>query len=350
MAEGLYADGLSGRRRPVRLRLDGGVLEIGDPEGAAVAAWPLGEIRALEDEGATGPPRLARGDERLQLGDPAFAATLAAAAPHLAARPSRWTAPRILAAALGSVLLVAGAYHGLRWAAIAGAERMPPAWEARIGAVAHGYMSRKTCEGPAGKGALAILQRRLTDGVELRFPLDLRVVDIDQVNAVALPGGRILLFRGLIEAAESPDEVAGVLAHEIGHVRHRHVMQAFIHAAGLQVLVGLVTGGAGGEWVQQLAALSYSREKEEEADREAMALLRRAGIDPTGLARMFDRLKEREGKGAGMPLLLRTHPHLEERSASIRAAAGTAGEALSPALTPGEWLALRGICGGKSAR
>src|SRR5690606_26348291 len=103
------------------------------------------------------------------------------------------------------------------------------------------------------------------------------VADDPQVNAFAAPGGRIVLLEGLLREAESPDEIAGVLAHEIGHVTERHPTAAALRLLGIQALLTGIFGdgslasaaaGAGG----LLVALSYSRDDERTADRLAAEL------------------------------------------------------------------------------
>ncbi|RYD83586.1 MAG: peptidase M48, Ste24p, partial [Sphingomonadales bacterium] len=106
-----------------------------------------------------------------------------------------------------SALVIVGAIQGLGLLA----RMIPYSWEQRLGDVISGDFAEQACRAPAGQKALDDLAHRLSPAGR---PIRIGVVDIPVVNAVALPGGRILIFRGLIDEAQSPDEVAGVLAHE----------------------------------------------------------------------------------------------------------------------------------------
>jgi predicted Zn-dependent protease len=175
-------------------------------------------------------------------------------------------------------------------------------------------------------------------------PLDYRfaVVADPALNAFAVPGGHVYINTGTLLAAADMSELAGVMAHEVGHVALRHVAKSYnrqrntgvLYQAGTVALDVLVGGGAaaGGEMLGGLAAqaylTSYSRDAEEEADRFAVAILPKAGIDPRGLVRFFDKLRV-QGGGGGGPGFLSSHPATADRiartSAEIRAARLPAG-------------------------
>lgn len=122
------------------------------------------------------------------------------------------------------------------------------------------------------------------------YAFRVHVVDDPVVNAFAVPGGGMVLFRGLVEAARTPEELAGVLAHEMSHVVHRHGTRALIRELSLRALVAIVTGNVAGleqalGTAGQLGGLRYRRSDELEADRAAVALLAAAQIDPAGMVR-----------------------------------------------------------------
>lgn len=147
-----------------------------------------------------------------------------------------------------------------------------------------------------------------------------KVVESDDVNAFALPGGQIVVFTGLLRAASGPDEVAGVLAHEIAHVTLRHGLRNVAHRAGLVLAVQLLLGDASG-WVQlagEAAVLAqsndYSREQESAADAEGVRMLLAAGLDPDGLADFFRLLEDQPGSElSGAMSWLSTHPDHRSR-------------------------------------
>lgn len=160
-----------------------------------------------------------------------------------------------------------------------------------------------------------------------RYEYRLAVADDDAVNAFALPGGRLVLNSGLILKASSPEEIAGVMAHEIAHVTRQHSMRQLISSLGLfailQAFFGDVTGIAavlldGGA---HLLTMSFSRDFEREADEEGLRYLLAAGIDPTGMPRFFKALRDEEGKSGGsIPAslaFLSTHPATDERIAIL---------------------------------
>jgi hypothetical protein len=150
----------------------------------------------------------------------------------------------------------------------------------------------KICTAPAGVAALAELVARYEKHADLHVPLRVVVVDNPMVNAFALPGGYIYMMRGLIQKARGPDEVAGVLGHEIGHVKFRHGLQSAIQSGGLGFLLGTVFGDfAGGTAIllasRALLSSAFSREAERQADAFGVDLMLKGGGNPEGLAGFF---------------------------------------------------------------
>jgi len=138
-------------------------------------------------------------------------------------------------------------------------------------------------------------------------------------NAVALPNGRILLWEGLIEmAGDDTDMLAGVLAHELGHLKHEHFLNRVQWAAMASFILGYLGGGWARRFIQNLAATAisrgFSRRQELEADDTAVHLMRRAGYDPAGLARLLDQLDDGSAPGS----LMGTHPDPAARASRIR--------------------------------
>ena len=159
----------------------------------------------------------------------------------------------------------------------------------------------------------------------------IKVVDTDDVNAFALPGGFLYVNRGLISTAENESELAGVMGHEIGHVVGRHGAKQMTRQVGLQVLTGLVTGenpGIARQLAGQFAGLGgtlgmfkYSRDAEREADALAIQELYDAGIDPIGMATFFEKLNAlHERQPSGLAALFATHPPSPERVANAKQA------------------------------
>lgn len=218
--------------------------------------------------------------------------------------------------------------------------RIPEAWERQIGSALVGDLDKFACSTPESDAALAALVGQVDDG---KTPVKVQLAKIDMVNAVALPGGRILIFDKLVQEAKSPDEVAGVLAHEVGHVRKRHVMQALLRQFGLSVLLSGANSDIGGT-LGGLAAMGYSREAEREADAYSRMQLARSDISPAATAAFFGRLRKMDPTAGNKQLsYLNSHPDTAEREQAFKAAVKR-DEAYRPALTPAQFAALRQAC------
>lgn len=247
------------------------------------------------------------------------------------------------AAAIGlavSALVIFGAIKGLDLVARA----IPYSWEQKLGDAISGDFGEHACRGAAGQKALDGLARRLSPSGR---PMRVGVVNLPVVNAVALPGGRILIFRGLIDDATSPDEVAGVLAHEIGHVEHRHVMIALLRRFGIGLLIG--SGGSAADYGQALIESRYSRAAESEADDYSIEHLVRAGISPAPTAAMFGRLGRDEAGMPGVFAYMASHPPSADRKSRFEAAVKRVLHP-APSLDPAAWAAVRGMCGKARAK
>ena len=164
---------------------------------------------------------------------------------------------------------------------------------------------------------------------DAKIPFTIKVIDSDEVNAFALPGGFFFVNKGLILAADNEAEIAGVMAHEIAHVAARHAMENAGKGQFLNygILAGLIlTGGVAGTILQNTAGLgqalaffSFSRGAEAEADRLGVQYLYAAGYDPTAMSTMFEKLASKNKKKPGtLSKLFSTHPQsLDRRDASL---------------------------------
>jgi len=203
------------------------------------------------------------------------------------------------------------------------------------------------CEQPEGRQALQSLSIRLTEPSQIPPPV-ISVLDWPLVNAFAMPGRRVVLTSGLILDAHGPSEIAAVLAHEIAHGVNRDPMTKWVRDQGVSLLFTALfgvrtTSGAVDGLAAGLLNATYTRAQEAEADRLAIAFLRRAGIESTSGAALFERLAARElgGTVGDLAALISTHPETAERAALFRRAeTGT-----EPGLTAEKWQALKQICG-----
>ncbi|HEY7532618.1 MAG TPA: M48 family metallopeptidase [Nitrospiraceae bacterium] len=214
--------------------------------------------------------------------------------------------------ALTSVLLIL--WLGSDWLVEMAVDRIPVEWEQKLGESAyHDFLAEQDVlkEGPAVAAMYEITQRLTQQITTNPYKFDISVVKSDVVNAFALPGGYIVVFTGLIKKADSGEEVAGVLSHEVTHVLKRHGLNRIIKNLGLVTVVAIIVGdprGFGGLVKQvglDLLTLKFGRAQETEADVQGLQLLQRAKIDPSGMIRFFERLAE---KDQGRMEWLSTHP------------------------------------------
>ncbi len=170
----------------------------------------------------------------------------------------------------------------------------------------------KLVEDTEANRAVEAIGQRLTTGSAYRYRW--YVTRDPSLNAFAVPGGIVVVHTGLIEAADSADELAGVLAHEVEHVEQRHSLKAMVQQAGLRLAVAVLIGdlGMAGQAAGQLSGLSFSRDSEREADTRGLQRLVSAGIDPDGMLRIFAKLDAGHG-GQAPPAWLSSHPAVPER-------------------------------------
>lgn len=224
------------------------------------------------------------------------------------------------------------------------ARHMPMSWEQRLGSLYDLPMNAVACADPAANRALHALVDRL-DPEARRDGLTIQLLDIDDANAAALPGRRMIVFNGLFDEVEHPDAVAGIIAHEIAHVRRRHVATAMVRELGLGTVVTLFGGGAVASGGGSLLSLNFTRGAESEADGDAIAMLAKAGIDPRKTKQAFDHFRTLE---MDLPAWASSHPPSAARGARF-AAAFDPRAVYRPALDAGAAGKLFAACNPKSA-
>lgn len=165
---------------------------------------------------------------------------------------------------------------------------------------------------------------RLTSVVDKDgYDFEVTVIDHPMVNAFALPGGKIVVTTGLLQQADSPEEVAGVLAHEISHVTKRHCLRGIVKNLGLMMVVSAlfgdqasVTSAIMGE-AANLTSLSFSRGMEADADEEAVHVLARAHVEGSGMRLFLEKMERAEEGEHSATKWLSTHPVTSDRLKAI---------------------------------
>ncbi|MBI3197466.1 MAG: M48 family metallopeptidase [Rhodospirillales bacterium] len=348
-----YYDGETAQAQEVRAQVTTGELTIVRAvDSAVVARWPLGELVVLGDAAhEAAPPVMRRGGEaRLVIEDHEERRQLAALVSPLVALASRPESVGRRIAALGTTL---AALVGLFWVIIDygteyAAPWLPYSLQARLGASVFEELvaDKDECHGTRGLEAINDLANRLARAAGYEHEIVVHVIEGGPVNAFTLPGGILVFYSDLIEQAKNSSQVAGVLAHEIGHVVHHHPIKGIARQYGIELLAKLVGGGysdllntltSGGNI---LLALRNGRAFEREADAVGVALLEKLDLRADGIAGFFEQMLENEPKDAASAAgIWSSHPPTKERiAATQRPPTG------KPAFSAADWKALREVC------
>jgi len=363
--DGIFFDGTTSARQLVSIELADELVRIRDADGMVLTEWLYADIEqkpAPQDVLRLG-LRGQRTSARLEIRDPVLAAALdgraqtvdrtGASDRRARLRISAWVVLATLSL-VGIAVFVVPAVAGRL------APYVPASIERKLGDAANVQVratldtkklgDRFTCGREAaeksGRDALNALVARLSRSADLPTPIDVSVVRSNVPNAFALPGGHIYVFQGLLDKAESPDELAGVIAHEMGHVAHRDSMRSMLQGAGLSLLFGMLLGdfvGGGAVIVagKTLIESTYSRAVESAADAYGVRLVAATGGDPQALGTILTRIDDK--KYTGMHIWV-DHPQAEDRARTIRnLALKSAGVTL---LDADQWTALKHICAG----
>lgn len=344
---GVFHDGHSARSQEVEVDLGGDALSF--VLSGTVHRWPL---KGLRSEVMADRVRLALpggGDGRLVIALSEWRA--AGGAGRKVVQGQRRRESRLVLGLVAVGLSLAALVFVVMPAASGPlARRTPPDLERRIGDSfdAQLGLGLKTCSGAEGQAALARFGHRLQASAAIPFDIRVRAVRAPFANAMALPGGRILVTDQLIAMTRSPDELSAVIAHEVAHVERRHVMQAMWRSLGAGLVLDLVVGGGSGAGQQAImlassaSSLRYDRQAEDEADARGMELLQAEGLSTEGMAPFFLRVAANDGEKTKSPLreLASNHPD-SLRRAEVSAARARPGAA---AFDPQAWRDIRQTC------
>ena len=323
--------------------------------------WPLEEIRQSKNFYGEEQVRLERGGdtpEVLLVSSSIFFKRMNEVFPrkkkrfHPPPRKRRWVWVITFSAA-GVIGVTASLYlWGIPAMASWIAPYIPISWEERLGQSLVDTLApaEKRCVDPSrSKKVQEILSALGSSVPHPPYQFRVMVVNSTSVNALAAPGGTVVIYRGLLEKTNTPEELAGVLAHEMQHILQRHTTRAILQQVSMKILLAAAVGDARGlsyglEGAQTLGMLRYNRQKEEEADRGAIQLLIASGIDPRGLLSFFETVQRENKSSLKLPSYLSTHPDLEERIQRLKNLTSNA-PIPTIGLLPGyDWKNLYNIC------
>lgn len=349
-----YFDGDTNRRHIAAVYLEDR-LEIFEGQ-QPLAAWPYDDLRAVE--GPVEPLVLrcvsALPLARLHVRDAELAQAIRTRAQFLDAEAGDGNTARIVGWSLGAIAsIVCVILFGLPLMADRLAQVVPYWLEQRYGDVADRQIKTifgsNVCTNPKGVAALEKLVEKVKTADGLTTPLQTITIRTFIPNALALPGGRVYLLSPILQRANSVDELAGVIAHEFGHLAHRDHLRGLIQNAGTSYLIGLLYGDVLGSSAvlfatRTLLQQSYSREKEAQADAFAAEVMLKLGRSPKALGDFLVRLSgptNARTDNANMNLLA-SHPMSVERRDTLAKADRPATGA--PLLSDEEWMDLRTLC------
>ena len=357
-----FNDGETAANQAAVLRPDlvAGVLRIFGADGLEIRTWAFSDLRELPDHGHRNAIVLTKegSEERLLVRGRTAMSDLSSLAPKLRkkqvdrgqlGRVWRWAFGTVVAMALLLFVIIPGLADNL-------ARYVPPDREVAFGRTFVKHMTnllvdehieKKVCVSGQTQHALNDFANSIAADLELEYPIEVSVLNISLVNAFAMPGGQVVVTRGLIDEAQNGEEVAAVVAHEVGHVVNKDPTRIALRAAGSAGLLSMFLGDfAGGGLIavlsEQLLNAGYTRDAETAADAFAHQAMAQKGLSPHALSDFFERLQESYGDADGVVAAFMSHPRFADRIAAADAAHG--GDLEGEAFTADEWANLRSIC------
>ena len=354
-----YFDGQSARNRTVHVRDEGDALSFSGPE-TPPTRWNIQGLHPIDAPAKGQPYRLthdANPGARLIITDEPFIQNLISHSNHLRGGYSGRDIANIFGWTVGGLAACAALTYLAMWILPDTiAHMLPQSWREKTGTEMETALSggAQRCQTKVGEHALGTIVADLAEGTPSLPAVSIHVYDMPLVNAFAVNGGKIIVTRGLLDKAETAEELTGVLAHEMGHVWHFHPEAQMVRLGGMEVLGSIFTGTNGGTTTTNLAMLATvlrsSRAAEAEADQFANQALINAKIDPKGLRSFFEKIMKMEkDHGSDSTVLgevgsiFSTHPGTEDRIKNIQLL--PPGVQAKPVLTDQEWQALKKICG-----
>jgi Zn-dependent protease with chaperone function len=351
---GFLYDGRAEDRIPVTVALGPTGLRVTRGDGAT-EVWPIADVRHSQTSFSDRMVKLEYGSDPIQalfVEQPGFADAMRSAFPT-AVKPvqrnlltSRGVIVGLGGAAAVLFALLLGANAGADWLA----RRAPTSWEISLGedvALRFAPPSQR-CTDSAGLAAVrGVLDRLVAAAPPSPYTFRLVVLRDSSINAFAAPGGFVAVNSGLLRAAKTPEELAGVLAHEAQHVLHRHSTRAIAREAPLRIGLALLFGGTGAEGIAgiigSLGALSYRRGDESEADRDGIRLMQAARIEDDGMVSFMRTLAATNAAAPRFTAYLSSHPHSDRRVEELDRLRQQ-GETTTPLMDDATWARVKAMC------
>jgi Zn-dependent protease with chaperone function len=348
-----FFDGTSALSTKVQVRADIDRVTIIDPAGVARDVhWPLIDTRWID--GAENPvlSTSATPDARLVLDSPALVDDLTTlgllSKGVVETAKSRKTHSQAWKYGLAAVGVTVGLLIAIPLLSGPFARLAPDSWREKLGLESAKVIEAllgKQCENADAQAILERMTARLTKNLPATEMLNVAVLDTKMINAFAMAGGQIRMMDGLIRHAQSSEEVAGVLAHEIAHVILRHPEEFAFRQFGYEILLSTIADSG---MVTEIAASTgmllvnsaHSRDSEAAADALGIELLRSAGISSDGIADFFARHASDLGKLENVLKFVSSHPPSAARKEMFEKAGNTGG----PALSNEDWQTLKLAC------
>jgi len=346
-----FFDGKTAASNHLTLTLQNNNLVGKDPDKQMMLNWDLSLIKIISKDKQDQTIILTNStypDSRLILKDNEFLKIKELLSKKvLSSQASDTSIPFVLGLVITAFLFVFISVYTLNILTPVIAKNFPKSWEESLGEYAVNSLieGSKTCTtNPGDEALLKILSSLKNDDLQAS-EVSIKVVESQQSNAFAAPNKQVIIYSGLIDEAQSPEELAGVVAHELAHVIKKHSTEAFIRQVGASTMISLMLGSSDitaslGALGFSLIDLSYSREKETEADRIALILLKKNNIDPIGFKDFLERMSH--SNEDSIYSYMSTHPQAKDRISLIQS--DDKSKEYKMLLSNKEWQDLKNIC------
>ena len=354
-----FYDGKTSTVHVVSVDLSGSILRISSQNGEGLASWSLNTLTIIELPSSPAPGVISSDkfpDARLKIDDGKGWKYLTSRIPK-----ANKTSSRLLPThwssffGYGAVSVLSITLLFMMFPRILSnlAYFIPASWETELGqnVITQLVDGHRICAGPKGQAALDKLTKTIKSQFKRDIEYSVQIIDNRNVlNAFAAPGGHIVFYRKVIEDAGSPEELAGVLAHEMAHIELYHTTKGLVRDMGLTAALSFMIGHLGSldTAIKFLNQMQYSREDERAADNHAKITLNALNINPEGLGDFLERvskmeqaLEELDFKGKEYLDYLSSHPNTIER---IKALKGDKGREYAPPMSAPEWQDILEMC------